>query len=150
MQWIESLLWPNERFLGIDWHFWKVIGWSGNVVFTSRFLIQWYATEKQKRVVVPPTFWWFSLVGALLLLSYAVFYQRDSVFIAAYALSWIPYVRNLLIHHRTQKTLRHCPDCATANPSEANFCHQCGIGLHIDLATLQSGTNPASGGTSGV
>jgi lipid-A-disaccharide synthase-like uncharacterized protein len=132
MDGLQSLFWPQGRFLGIEWHFWKVIGWTGNAVFTSRFLIQWYATEKQGRVVVPPTFWWFSLVGALLLLSYATFYQRDSVFIAAYALSWIPYMRNLLIHHRTEKLRVHCPTCSTANPPEARFCLHCGQPFESD------------------
>lgn len=119
-------LWFQGRFLGIEWHPWKVVGWLGNVVFTSRFLIQWYATEKQGRVVVPPLFWWLSLVGALLLLSYAAVYQRDSVFVAAYAFSWIPYLRNLFIHRRTERARRPCPDCGTRSGPEARFCPQCG------------------------
>lgn len=81
----------DGRFLWIEWHFWKVIGWLGNVVFFSRFIVQWLATEKHKRVVVPSAFWWLSLIGTLLLLSYALFARRDSVFIFAYAFSWIPY-----------------------------------------------------------
>lgn len=122
-------LWFQGRFLGIEWHPWKVVGWLGNVVFTSRFLIQWYATEKQGRVVVPPLFWWLSLVGALLLLAYAAVYQRDSVFVAAYAFSWIPYLRNLLIHRRTELARRPCPQCGTRSGPEARFCPHCGRDL---------------------
>lgn len=129
-----SLLWFDGKFLGIEWHFWKVVGWLGNVTFFSRFLVQWYATEKRKRVVVPSTFWWLSLVGTGLLLSYALFYQRDSVFIAAYALNWIPYVRNLVIHYRTHRPPRRCERCANECPAEARFCPACGAPLGAERA----------------
>ncbi len=82
---MDLLLFPSGRFLGIEWHVWKVVGWLGNAVFFSRFVVQWYATEKRKQVVVPSAFWWLSLTGSLLLLAYALFYQKDSVFIFAYA-----------------------------------------------------------------
>jgi hypothetical protein len=87
---------------------------------------QWYATEKQGRVVVPPLFWWLSLAGALLLLSYAALYQRDSVFVAAYAFSWLPYLRNLLIHHRTEKARPTCPSCTHLGNTGDRFCCRCG------------------------
>ena len=126
MDWLTHLLWYHERFLGIEWHPWKVVGWLGNLTFFSRFLVQWYATEKQKRVVVPAGFWWLSLVGSALLLSYAMFHQRDSVFIFAYAFTWIPYARNLIIHHRTEAALRPCPRCGNRCPPHVNFCAHCG------------------------
>ena len=126
MSLVDDVLWPGGRFLGIEWHAWKVIGWMGNAVFTSRFLVQWYATEKQGRVVVPPLFWWLSLGGALLLLSYAALYQRDSVFVAAYAFSWLPYLRNLLIHHRTEKARPTCRACSHLGNTGDLFCCRCG------------------------
>ena len=85
MDWLTDLFWHDGMLFGIRWSVWKVIGWLGNAVFFSRFFVQWYATEKLKRVVVPTAFWWLSLTGSLLLLSYALFYQKDSVFIFAYA-----------------------------------------------------------------
>src|SRR5881628_2893830 len=100
MDLLNNLIWHDGKFLGVQWSLWKVVGWLGNAVFFSRFFVQWYATEKLKRVVVPAAFWWLSLAGSLLLLSYALFYQRDSVFIFAYAFTWIPYIRNLIIHRR--------------------------------------------------
>ena len=81
------------KFLGIEWSAWKVIGWIGNAVFFSRFIVQWYATERHKQVVVPVIFWWLSLLGSFLLFAYALFYKKDSVFIFAYAFAWIPYVQ---------------------------------------------------------
>ena len=62
MDWLTNLLWHDGKLFGIDWSVWKVVGWLGNLVFSSRFLVQWYATEKHKQVVVPPLFWWLSLV----------------------------------------------------------------------------------------
>ena len=118
-------LWNNGRFLGIEWHFWKVIGWLGNVAFFSRFIVQWYASEKQKKVVVPVSFWWLSLVGSLCLLTYALFYQKDSVFIFAYVFTWIPYIRNLILQKRASLGL-NCPACASVCPSTSRFCSQCG------------------------
>ena len=133
MDWLTNINWhdgfSNGRFLWIEWHFWKVIGWLGNAVFFSRFFVQWYATEKKKRVVVPTSFWWLSLAGSLLLLSYALFHQRDSVFIFAYAFTWIPYIRNLVIHHRHEDAHLDCPDCNESCPPHANFCGSCGARL---------------------
>lgn len=119
----------DGKFFWIEWHFWKVIGWTGNVIFFSRFIVQWLATEKRQRVVVPSAFWWLSLVGTLLLLSYALFYKHDSVFIFAYAFSWIPYIRNLIIHRRHKKAHLACPACEVRCPPQSNFCFACGAPL---------------------
>jgi lipid-A-disaccharide synthase-like uncharacterized protein len=89
-------------FLGIHWHPMKVIGWIGNLLFFSRFLIQWLASERAGRVVVPLAFWYCSLSGSLLLLIYAI-YKKDSVFIFAYLFSWIPYGRNLYFARRDRR-----------------------------------------------
>ena len=133
MDWLTNINWQagfsDGRFFWIEWHFWKVIGWTGNVVFFSRFIVQWIATEKRKRVVVPSAFWWLSLAGTLLLLSYALFYQHDSVFIAAYAFNWIPYIRNLIIHQRHKKAHQECPACGVMCPPQSNFCFACGARL---------------------
>ncbi len=126
MDWLTNLIWHDGRFLGIQWGVWKAVGWLGNATFFSRFFVQWYATEKLKRVVVPTAFWWLSLGGSLLLLSYALFYQRDSVFIFAYAFTWIPYIRNLIIHRRHAAAHVVCPQCARVCPPQSNFCLACG------------------------
>ena len=111
--------------LGIEWHWWKVIGWCGNLVFFSRFFVQWIATERKKRVVIPVAFWWLSLIGAGLLLAYSI-YRRDSVFIAAYLPTFIPYVRNIVIHHRQRARQKQCDTCETSSPAHAKYCHSCG------------------------
>lgn len=129
MDWLHGLFWDNGNL-----QFWEVVGWLGNLVFFSRFFVQWYATEKKKRVVVPTAFWWLSLAGSLLLLLYAIFGQEKShkrswVFIAAYAFTWIPYVRNLVIHHRHARMQLGCKSCGTDCVPGSNFCSQCGARL---------------------
>ena len=69
---LQHLLFHDGNFLGIEWGIWKVVGWLGNLVFFSRVFVQWYYTERLKRVVVPVSFWWLSLAGSGLLLSYAL------------------------------------------------------------------------------
>ena len=105
-----------------------MIGWLGNATFFSRFFVQWYATEKKKQVIVPTAFWWLSLTGSLLLLIYSL-RKRDSVFIFAYAFTWIPYVRNLIIHRRHKEAQLTCPACSVDSPPRANYCASCGAKL---------------------
>ena len=125
MEWLTHILWYHDKFLGIEWSVWKIVGWAGNAVFSSRVVLQWYATEKHKQVVVPVLFWWLSLIGSLLLLCYALFGKHDSVFIYAYALNWIPYIRNLMIHRQHKQSELLCPSCGTRCPPQANFCFNC-------------------------
>ena len=124
MDWLNHLF-SSDKFLGVEWSVWKVVGWLGNVVFFSRFFVQWYATEKKKRVVVPQAFWWLSLTGSLLLLTYSL-HQKDSVFIFAYLFTWIPYIRNLMIHRQNKAAQSVCTGCGQKNPPQWNFCPNCG------------------------
>lgn len=107
--------------------FWTTIGWLANAIFSSRFLVQWYVTEKRKRVTVPVLFWWLSLLGSLLFLSYAIFYDKHHVIIFAYAFNWIPYVRNLIIHYRHKSAQVDCTGCGEKIPPQSNFCPNCGV-----------------------
>jgi lipid-A-disaccharide synthase-like uncharacterized protein len=118
----------NNKFLGIEWHPWKIVGWTGNVVFFSRFFVQWWASERHKQVIVPNAFWWLSLLGSLCLLAYGL-WRRDSVFIFAYAFTWIPYVRNLIISHRVRRNRQSCPGCGLRSAPQARFCSHCGLKL---------------------
>jgi len=116
----------DGRFFWIEWHVWKVIGWLGNAVFFSRFFVQWYATEKKKQVVVPQAFWWLSLIGSIILLCYSL-HKEDSVFIFAYAFTWIPYIRSLVIHRRHKAAHTKCVGCEQKIPPQANYCPNCGV-----------------------
>lgn len=125
---LSHVLWFQNRLAGIDWHPWKVVGWVSNGIFFSRFIVQWWATEKNRQVVVPNSFWWLSLVGSLGLLAYGIS-RRDSVFIFAYLFTWAPYVRNLVISHRVERNRPVCGQCDTHCPLEAKYCPSCGTGV---------------------
>jgi len=130
MDWLHHLVSHDGKVFGVDWVvFWTVVGWSGNTVFFSRFLVQWYATEKKKQVIVPVLFWWLSLTGSLLLLLYALFYDKHHVIIFAYLFTWFPYTRNLIIHYRHQRAHLNCSGCGRSCPPQSNFCPNCGTRL---------------------
>ncbi|WP_208353651.1 lipid-A-disaccharide synthase N-terminal domain-containing protein [Pseudaestuariivita rosea] len=73
---------------------WVVFGISGQLLFTGRFLVQWIASERAKRSVIPLAFWYFSIVGGAILLTYAI-YRKDPVFIFGQSMGLFIYVRNL-------------------------------------------------------
>ncbi len=78
---------------------WMAIGFLGQLCFSARFLVQWWTSERQRRSVVPVSFWYFSLLGGLILLAYAV-HRRDPVFILGQAAGTLIYLRNLTFLHR--------------------------------------------------
>lgn len=73
---------------------WIMVGWIAQALFTMRFLVQWLASERAGRSVVPVAFWFFSIAGGGLLLVYAL-YRRDPVFIVGQAAGLFIYLRNL-------------------------------------------------------
>lgn len=84
--------------------FWVVLGFAGQFMFTGRMLVQWIASERAKRSVVPPAFWWMSLFGSSLLIIY-FWWRVDAVGILGQATGWIVYIRNLLLlknHKRSE------------------------------------------------
>ena len=78
---------------------WLAIGTSGQLLFMARFIVQWIVSERQKRSVIPVAFWYLSLVGSLVLLSYAI-HKRDPVFIMGLSLNSLVYIRNLWLIYR--------------------------------------------------
>jgi lipid-A-disaccharide synthase-like uncharacterized protein len=85
-------------------HIWLGVGFLGQTLFFMRFFIQWLASEKQKKSIIPKAFWYFSLAGGITLLSYAV-YRRDPVFIFGQSTGLFIYLRNIYFitmeHHKT-------------------------------------------------
>ena len=73
---------------------WVVLGFVAQGFFTMRFVVQWIASERARKSVIPGAFWFFSIGGGVLLLAYAL-YRRDPVFIAGQALGLVVYLRNL-------------------------------------------------------
>lgn len=81
--------------------FWLCIGFGGQAVFTARFLVQWLASEKKGESVIPLAFWYLSIAGSWLLLSYAC-YRRDPVIITGQLFGVIVYTRNVVLIRRKQ------------------------------------------------
>lgn len=78
---------------------WLAVGYGGQALFASRFLVQWIATERRQQSVVPVVFWYLSLGGGLLLLSYAI-WIREPVFMVGQSGGILVYSRNLWYVHR--------------------------------------------------
>ena len=84
----------------LDW--WLALGFFAQALFTARFLVQWIASERAGKSVVPIAFWFFSIGGGALLLVYAL-YRRDPVFIAGQAFGVFVYARNLHFELRDRR-----------------------------------------------
>ncbi|MFO1349771.1 MAG: lipid-A-disaccharide synthase N-terminal domain-containing protein [Gammaproteobacteria bacterium] len=81
---------------------WLVIGFTGQALFTLRFLVQWFQSERARRSVIPIQFWYFSLGGGLVLLCYAI-HRADPVFIVGQAAGVFIYLRNLHLISRERQ-----------------------------------------------
>jgi lipid-A-disaccharide synthase-like uncharacterized protein len=86
---------------------WKLIGFLGAFLFTARWFVQMYATRKSKRAHLPMMFWYLSIVGSLMTLSYFVWGKNDSVGIIQNAFPAVVAVYNLIVElrHRHQERL---------------------------------------------
>jgi len=73
---------------------WLIIGFTGQLFFSLRFLVQWWQSERQQRSVIPIEFWYFSILGAATLLTYAI-HRADPVFIVGQMTGLFIYLRNL-------------------------------------------------------
>jgi lipid-A-disaccharide synthase-like uncharacterized protein len=83
----------HDVFVGpLDWGI--LIGYVAQALFAMRFVVQWIASERAGRSVVPTAFWVFSIGGGLMLLGYAL-YRKDPVFIIGQAFGVFVYIRNL-------------------------------------------------------
>jgi lipid-A-disaccharide synthase-like uncharacterized protein len=76
-----------------------LLGYAGQALFTMRFVVQWIATERARKSVIPVAFWFFSIGGGLLLFGYAL-YIRDPVFILGQGFGVFVYLRNLYFVYR--------------------------------------------------
>ncbi|MBY5940203.1 lipid-A-disaccharide synthase N-terminal domain-containing protein [Halomonas sp. DP5N14-9] len=75
---------------------WLAVGFLGQALFSARFVVQWIASERAKRSVVPVAFWFLSLAGGVTLLVYAI-HRRDPVFMLGQGAGLFIYLRNLTL-----------------------------------------------------
>jgi lipid-A-disaccharide synthase-like uncharacterized protein len=81
--------------------FWLSIGFLGQIIFGARFIVQWICSEIKKKSVIPVSFWHLSIIGSLVLLSYAI-YRKDPIFILGFSLNLIIYFRNLFLIYKNK------------------------------------------------
>ncbi len=98
----------GDRMLGVLRDPWMVFGLVGQALFLGRFLLQWIVAERRREAVIPPTFWYLSICGGLVLLAYAV-HLGDPVFICGQSIGAFVYARNITFIHKSRKNppLRH-------------------------------------------
>lgn len=82
---------------------WATIALVGQLIFGARFILQWLASEYKKRSHVPVAFWYVSLVGSVILLSYSI-HIKNPIFMLGFSLNILIYIRNLhLIYKHPEK-----------------------------------------------
>ena len=86
----------EHRILGLDWNYLVILGLIGTATFAMRFLVQWWASERQGESVIPVSFWYWSIAGSIIMFVYFLF-RRDPVGILAYLPNSIIYFRNLML-----------------------------------------------------
>ena len=73
---------------------WLLVGITAQLLFSARMLVQWIASERQRRSIVPPVFWWISIGGAMILLAYGI-REREPIIILGQSFGFVVYARNL-------------------------------------------------------
>lgn len=86
------------------WNVWTAIGLLGQGCFFARFFVQWIASERKGTSVIPTAFWFFSLAGSLVLLSYGI-HRKDLVIIIGQLPGFLIYTRNLWFIYKTGQQL---------------------------------------------
>ena len=94
--------WFHQVFVA-QFDVWIAIGFAAQAMFSARFLIQWIASERAGRSVVPVAFWFFSIAGGAILFVYALS-RQDPVFIAGQGAGLLIYARNLWLIFRERKS----------------------------------------------
>jgi lipid-A-disaccharide synthase-like uncharacterized protein len=82
---------------------WMTLGFAGQVVFGSRFVLQWLVSEYKKKSHIPVAFWYLSLVGSIILLAYSI-HKKDPIFILGFSLNAVIYIRNLHLIYKHKQT----------------------------------------------
>jgi lipid-A-disaccharide synthase-like uncharacterized protein len=94
---------------------WVVFGLVGQILFGSRFIVQWIASEKKKSSYIPVVFWYLSLSGGIITAIYAI-HIRDTVFTIAQCAGLLVYVRNLVLIYKK----KHDAEPEPTDPAAAN------------------------------
>ena len=87
---------------------WGIIGFLGQAVFGTRFILQWIVSEYKKKSHVPTAFWFLSLLGSFILLVYSI-HREEPVFILGFSLNTFIYMRNIHLIYTNSKASQAGP-----------------------------------------
>ena len=107
----------EHRILGLDWNYLVILGLIGTATFSMRFLVQWWASERQGESVIPVSFWYWSIAGSIIMFLYFLL-RRDPVGVIAYLPNSIIYIRNLILIRR--RRLAYTAAAPSQEPRETN------------------------------
>jgi lipid-A-disaccharide synthase-like uncharacterized protein len=85
----------------MEFDYWTFFGFFAQFIFFLRFFLQWLSSEKEKKSVIPLSFWYLSVIGSILILIYSI-KRRDPVFIAGLGLALFIYVRNIVMRKKEE------------------------------------------------
>ncbi|WP_439104051.1 lipid-A-disaccharide synthase N-terminal domain-containing protein [Celeribacter marinus] len=105
----RETLWAALNVTNWGEFWWVMVGLTGQVMFTMRFLVQWVVSERSRKSVIPVAFWYFSLGGGMILLSYAI-WRKDPVFILGQSTGMVIYLRNLWLIYAERRARAHADD----------------------------------------
>ncbi|SNY93480.1 Uncharacterized N-terminal domain of lipid-A-disaccharide synthase [Cohaesibacter sp. ES.047] len=108
--WIDLSNWLHTVFVQ-QFDVWLILGFLAQAMFTMRFVVQWIASERVGRSVVPVAFWFFSIGGGALLFIYAL-KRGDPVFIVGQGAGLFIYLRNVRLiykEHKSNKLMENSP-----------------------------------------
>jgi lipid-A-disaccharide synthase-like uncharacterized protein len=98
---------------------WFTLGMAGQIAFAGRMIVQWFVSEKTKQSIVPPVFWWLSLVGGLAVFTYFV-WRQDVVGVLGQCSGIVVYARNLKLIAKNKRRTEREALAATANVTSAD------------------------------
>jgi lipid-A-disaccharide synthase-like uncharacterized protein len=107
------------RNLGGEITFWTIFGLVANLLFASRFVVQWYVSERLKRSVIPVQFWYLSIAGSFMMLIYAIYIGKIPL-ILGFLFPSIIYVRNLMLIRKHKRNSNVTTGDAGRFPGEAD------------------------------
>lgn len=114
-QFLQPLLGSWLPWLYSSSYWWTAFGFLGNAMFSSRFVLQWLASEKRQQVVIPASFWHLSLWGSIINLVYALHIDSAPIIFGIVALPFL-YARNLILLYRRPASERRVESKRPARP----------------------------------
>lgn len=91
--------WTLVGFVG---GYWTLVGFLGNAIWFSRFVVQWIASERRKKVIIPIAFWWISIAGSIVFSIYFLGKKEgiDWPGVIGFVPNSLIYARNLILHKK--------------------------------------------------